>query len=540
MDSTPQPSVGITPSENARLLAAVFCPDCQFSFYLDLEEAEPTRVDRTKATTGEKQHVVCPRCGAMVDQHHSPECSTHLHIDPLAHVDPLAQGESRHKTAPEGGQPEGEPKPAAFRSRNFVKASTEAGLDQKLIGQCFGPYECEALLGAGAMGRVYLARHRVLKRFCALKILPPALVEQDREFVDRFHNEGQAAAALNHPNIVSIYALGEIDGLHYLEMEFVPGMSIRQRVEDEGILAATRATSMALRIAEGLGVAHRHEILHRDLKPDNVLLTHQGVPKIGDFGLARRTSVEGALHGRREIVGTPQYMAPELFRGDPATPASDVYSLGVMYYQLLTSQLPFPAHEVSELIQQVSRGEYRPAREINPRVTLEMAEAMHQLMDSAPGNRPQSGIEAARLLEAILGHEVDLEALVEEAFRHHANVRWSRHGEEGFRIDIDLPGGRKQAAFIEPSQHAAVDRLVTISSICCEATPSYFETALRLNAVILHGGLAIREIDGISVFVMLDTYPRSTIDPEEIRRSVLEVGHQADAIEKLLTGIDKN
>ncbi|MBA4030032.1 MAG: serine/threonine protein kinase [Planctomyces sp.] len=521
MDSPATPAEGMTPSENVRLLAAVFCPDCRFTFELPQAELPPATAESTDNSSDSpvatSAPFKCPRCGSAVGMTHAPQCSTHLHIE----------HDHRHPASP-------------VKPRDLVKASNEVAIDGQLIGHQFGPYECEALLGAGAMGRVYLARHRVLKRFCAIKILPPALVAQDREFVDRFHNEGQAAAALNHPNIVAIYALGEIEGLHYLEMEFVPGMSVRQRLEDEGLFAAVRATSMVLRIAEGLGAAHRHDILHRDLKPDNVLLTHQGIPKIGDFGLARRTSVDGDATGRREVVGTPQYMAPELFQGNPATPASDVYSLGVIYYQLLTNRLPFPAANIPELIQQVSQGKIPSVRDINPRVTLEMAEALHQLMDRTPGNRPRSGIEAARLLEAILGQEVDLESLVAEAFRHHANVRWSRHGEEGFRIDIDLPGGRKQAAFIEPSEHAAVDRLVTISSICCEATPTYYETALRLNAAILHGGLAIREIDGVSVFVMLDTYPRSTIDPEEIRRSVLEVGHQADSIEKLLTGGDRN
>lgn len=514
---------GELPSQQVKLLAAVFCPGCRFTFDLQ-EKLEQQRLGQEPTEhLGTASHATkCPRCGAALGMTHSHHASTHLHLQTV------------------GDDFTGDAPLPKHVSKGFTKASSEVHLDQRLIGRQFGPYDCEALLGAGAMGRVYLARHRTLKRFCAVKILPPALVMQDPEFVGRFHNEGQAAASLNHPNIVSIYALGEIEGLHYLEMEFVPGMSIRQRIDDEGALSPTRATAMLLRIAEGLGIAHRHEILHRDLKPDNVLLTHQGVPKIGDFGLARRTTLRNDQLHKTEVVGTPQYMAPELFRGEPASPASDVYSLGVMYYQLLTNRLPYEANEIPEIIRLAVQGNPPPVRQFNPRITLEMAEALHQLMEQAPGNRPASGIEATRLIEAILGQEVDLESLVAEAFRHHTNVRWKREGEEGFRIDIDLPGGRKQAAFIEPSQHAAIDRLVAISSICCEATASYYETALRLNAEILHGGLAIREIDGVSVFVMLDTYPLSTIDPEEIRRSVLEVGHQADAIEKLLTGRDRN
>ncbi len=418
------------------------------------------------------------------------------------------------------------------------KASQAIEVDE-LIGQKLGVYDCDALLGAGAMGRVYLARHRDLQRKCALKILPPAMASSDPAYVDRFMNEGRAAAALNHPNIVTIHAIGEERGYHFLEMEFVAGRSLRDLVEDEGPQTPVRATALTLRIAEGLAAAHSAGILHRDLKPDNVMLTHQGVPKIADFGLAKRVVINPDAERVLEFVGTPGFMAPELFEHHPATAASDVYALGVCYFYLLTGELPFRNDSLSELIQEIIHNPLPGFRSFKRSIPMEMAECATMLLAKAPENRPRSGVEAVQLLQAILGQVEDIESLLQKAFANHREIRWRREGHR-YRIDLTFSGGRRQTAFVEPSEHAAADRLLKISSVCCPALSVYFEPALRLNSEILHGALAIAEIDNKAVFVMVDNYPLSTVDPEEIRRSVLEVAHRADAIEKLLTGLDLN
>ena len=478
---------------NTRLFAAALCPSCQFSFI-------PTqRVE------------VCPGCGRRLDLEAGASCETRLHHQAEGEVD-----------SSDGGP----------------KASQAHEVDE-LIGQRIDCYSCDALLGAGAMGRVYLARHLDLHRKCALKILPPRLAESDPAYVERFANEGRAAAALNHPNIVTVHAIGEARGYYFLEMEFVAGRSLRKLVEDDGPQTPVRATSLTLRIAEGLAAAHTANILHRDLKPDNVMLTHQGIPKITDFGLAKRVVLDGESTGPREVVGTPTFMAPELFQQSEATPASDVYALGVCYYFLLTGRLPFNAPTVSELMRQVTHDPVPSVKAESPALPLEMAECLSQMLSKIPDNRPRSGVEAVQLLQAVLGEMEDIETLLQQAFAHQPGIHWSRQGER-YRIQLEFAGGRRQTAFVEPSQHAAADRSLRISSICCPALSVYFEPALRLNSEILHGALAIAEIDGAAVFVMIDNYPRATVDAEEIRRSVLEVAHRADAIEKLLTGQDQH
>lgn len=474
---------------NTRLFAAALCPSCQFSFI-------PTEPSEN-----------CPSCGRRLDLESEASTETRIHH------------------------------PAGDQQKGDDPRASEADEVDELIGQRIDCYACDALLGAGAMGRVYLARHLDLHRKCALKILPPRLAKSDPAYVERFANEGRAAAALVHPNIVTVHAIGEAMSYYFLEMEFVAGRSLRSLVEDDGPQNPVRATSLTLRIAEGLAAAHSAGILHRDLKPDNVMLTHQGIPKITDFGLAKRVLLQGEAAGPREVVGTPTFMAPELFQQVEASPASDVYSLGVCYYFLLTGRLPFTASNMNELIRQVTHDPVPSVRPESPTLPLEMAECLNSLLSKAVDNRPRSGVEAVQLLQAVLGEVEDIESLMHQAFAHQPGVKWSRQGER-YRVELEFAGGRRQMAFVEPSQHAAADRSLRISSICCPALSVYFEPALRLNSEILHGALAIAEIDGEAVFLMVDNYPRATVDPEEIRRSVLEVAHRADAIEKLLTGQD--
>lgn len=417
--------------------------------------------------------------------------------------------------------------------------ATEASLPERdpLVGTDIDVYRIDALLGRGGMGLVYLAHHRDLHRPCALKVLQPDLAAEDRDYVDRFINEGRAAAALVHPNVITVHAVGEERGMYFLEMEFVPGRSLRQLISDEQRVSPLRATALAARVADGLAEAHRVNIIHRDLKPDNVLLTLQGIPKLADFGLAKRVHGPGGLRIPDGLCGTPHFMAPELFQGAEASPATDVYALGVTYYLMLAGRLPFPGNSLNGLMTSVRHEPLPNIRRIVPEVSLEMAECLNLMLDRNPANRPADGIQAAQLLQAILGQSRDISTLLADAFNDDNRVAWERDGER-YRITVQLGGGRQQTVFAEASAHAAAEKLLLIYSTCCDAQPAYFEQALRLNSAMNHGSVAIREIAGRSKFVVVDTYPRGTVDAEEIRRSIHEVACHADGIEKLLTGVD--
>jgi eukaryotic-like serine/threonine-protein kinase len=449
---------------------------------------------------------VCPRCGAALGQAVDPALESTLLLRDAA-------GQACDSTA---------------------DRESEAEFDQ-LVGRRLDVYDCHTLLGRGGMGRVYLARHLDLHRQCALKILSPRAAARDIDYVQRFQLEGRAAAALVHPNIITIHAIGQTDGFHHLEMEFVAGPSLQQLVREEGRLTPLRATALTTRVAEGLAAAHRQGIVHRDLKPDNILLTHQGVPRLADFGLAKR--IVAGTEQARHLVGTPNFMAPELFDGHAATPASDVYALGATYFLLLTGRFPYVAGSLGRLVEAVRHAPLPNIRAEYPDIPLEMAECLNLLMARNPAARPQTAVEAAQLLNAVWGQVQDLDSLLVEAFQEHPGVTWTRTGTR-YRLTICLAEDRRQTVIVEPSAHAAAERLLLISSVCCPAQPEYYEAALRLNGEMAHGSLAIRGIDGLPMFCVVDSYPRTTVDAEEIRRSALEIAFRADAVEKLLTGLD--
>ncbi len=429
------------------------------------------------------------------------------------------------------------PELSAVRIAEIVEGSRLR--EDALIGRKLHVYQCVSLVGAGAMGRVYLALHDDLRRHCALKILSPRRGVCDPELIAQFLQEGQAAAALIHPNIVALHAVGQLGGTHFLEMEYVPGRSLQQLIREEGPLPADLALRLATMVADGLAAAHRAGIVHRDVKPDNVLITREGIAKLGDFGLAKRRLPTEVDSADQTIIGTPNYMAPELFQGQGASSSSDVYALGLCLFQMLIGRLPWQEVSIVQLIRSGRTETVPNIRDLRPELSLELAECVALLTAPDPDRRPADGVAASLLLHAVLGLERDLESLLLEAFGNDTTVTWVRNG-ENYCVTRQLPGDRKQKVFLEPTPHAAHERVLLLYSICCPATPSYYEQALLQNAIVLHASLAIREIDGQKMFVVINAYPRSTVAPEEIRRSVLEIATQADQVEHRLTGHDHN
>lgn len=419
-----------------------------------------------------------------------------------------------------------------------VPPSTEVELDQLLLpGQVLDIYQCQKLLGRGGMGVVYLARNTSLQRLCALKLLSPKRVTREIDYIERFENEGRAAAAMVHPNVVTTHAIGRTGEYHFLEMEYVPGHSLQREIEEEGAIGPIRSTAIAVGVANGLAMAHRLGIIHRDLKPDNVLITPGGVPKLVDFGLAKR--VVGDDLPNSNLAGTPYFMAPELFEGSTATTQSDVYALGVCYYLMLTGKFPFEGDSVSTLMKAILTTDYISVRRLNEDIPLDVAECVALMLNREPRSRPRDAAAASQLLQAVLGATRDLDNLIYDAFNALPNINAEEHA-DGFRVQLTLRDERSQTVYIENSEHAAGDRLLMIYSICCEARADFYEGALRLNSQMHHGGISIRDIGGQPYFVMVDTYPRATVSGEDIRRSVIELGSRADSVEKLLTGKDIN
>ena len=198
-------------------------------------------------------------------------------------------------------------------------------------------YEILCKIGEGGMSDVYKARCHKLNRFVAIKFLKPEFCE-DKNFVRNFQNEAQSAAALLHPNVVSVYDVIHSDGLYYIVMEYVDGITLKKYIERNGRLPVKEATSIAIQIAQGIDAAHNANIIHRDIKPQNVLISREGKIKVTDFGIARTTTANTIS---TDILGSVQYISPEQARGGQVDARTDIYSFGIVYYEMVTGRLPF-------------------------------------------------------------------------------------------------------------------------------------------------------------------------------------------------------
>ena len=408
----------------------------------------------------------------------------------------------------------------------------------QVIGRRFSRYRCDALLGHGGMGRVYLAHHSQLGRPCALKISSPSASQSLHPNWLATLQEGRSASKLIHPHIVTVHAVGQEAGRYYIEMELVSGGSLRNYIKQQGAIPILKALQWISSIGSGVDFAHRHGILHRDIKPDNILVCSRGQAKLADFGLARRNDLPDNLP-QGQIIGTLPYLAPEVLQTGEHTTSSDVYALGISLYYLLTGKLPYNGRSRSEIVHRILMAKPHDLRRLQPEIPLNVAECVTSMMSKDSLSRPTNGTAAWHLVSSILGQMRDVDSILTEALGHDSSVSWIRCDDK-YRLMVQLPDGRKQRVFVESSDHRNDEKLLLIYSICCPATASYYETALRLNSDLSHGGLAIREIDGVSHFVMVDTYPRGTVDPEEVRKSVRVVAETADSIEKQLTNADQN
>jgi serine/threonine protein kinase len=292
----------------------------------------------------------------------------------------------------------------------LLRTALEHGRGQILVSQLpklhyFGDYELLEEIARGGMGVVYRARQVSLDRIVAVKMMRPGLLATEAE-IRRFHAEAKTAAGLQHPNIVAIHEVGEIDGLHYFSMDFVDGPSLAGLVRERA-LSPMEAAGHVKTLAETVHYAHSRGILHRDLKPSNILVDSAGRPRITDFGLARplNTDSTATLHGT--VIGTPAYMPPEQASGDQAAigPASDVYSLGAILYELLTGLPPFRGATQLETVRMVLEQRPTAPRKLNTDVPPELETICLRCLEKHPAGRYVSGADLAGDLDRFLRGE---------------------------------------------------------------------------------------------------------------------------------------
>jgi serine/threonine protein kinase/formylglycine-generating enzyme required for sulfatase activity len=365
---------------------------------------------------------------------------------------------------------------ASTDANNALPISSAVGAQSgRLLG---GRYKLEQCIGSGGMGEIYRARRMHIGDTVAVKVLRADVVE-DEKSRQRFYREARAAAMLHHPNAVVIHDFGEDDdGTAYIVMELLVGRSLRQVLIQEGTINAVRAYGIIRQASAALDAGHRNGIVHRDIKPDNIILLDSNDAadhvKILDFGIAKvldnktldTHSLEQRLTNVGSVIGTPHYMAPEQCQGEEADSRSDIYSLGVVLYELLTGVAPFLAKTPTGVAIKHVTEKPRPLREINPSVPEAVDRVVLHALEKDPNARPQTALELARAFENALVNEQD-------------TVRFIRSGESQ-RIttsmigDIDDP----EVARTPTQPGAAIPSQNFETTVSPQSAPQNFETTI--------------------------------------------------------------
>jgi eukaryotic-like serine/threonine-protein kinase len=266
-------------------------------------------------------------------------------------------------------------------------------------------YEILGKLGKGGMGSVYKARHQKLNKIVALKVLPPELAA-DQEYLNRFMREAQAAAKLNHVNIVQALDVGESYGYHYFVMEYAEGKTVKDLIEAEGSIDEGTALDIVEQIGNALSHAAKNDLVHRDIKPSNIIVTSEGVAKLLDLGLAKSTTEDQTITQTGVIMGTPFYLSPEQARSEDLDTRSDIYSLGVTLFHMLTGQVPFSGNSAATILYKHIFQEPPKAKSLNPNVSAETSVLVARMMAKSRDDRPLDGEtmgEEIRALRSKLG-----------------------------------------------------------------------------------------------------------------------------------------
>ena len=270
-------------------------------------------------------------------------------------------------------------------------------LEGKLLGS---RYEIIEKIGNGGMATVYKAKDLVLKRYVAVKILREEYTT-DNEFIKRFNTEAESAASLTHPNIVSVYDVGKEGNLYYIVMELIKGKTLKEIIVEDGRMGWKWSVKIAKQIAQALETAHRNNIIHRDIKPHNIIITEDGTAKVTDFGIAKAVS-NSTITAFGTTIGSVHYFSPEHARGGYTDAKSDLYSLGVVLYEMVTGRVPFDADTPVSVALKHMQEKPVPPIELNPAIPQSLNDLILKAMEKDPNMRYSTATEMIEDLDKIL------------------------------------------------------------------------------------------------------------------------------------------
>ena len=305
-----------------------------------------------------------------------------------------------------------------------------------LVGKVIGNrYEIIEKIGEGGMATVYKAKCNILKRYVAVKVLRDEFTT-DEEFIKRFNTEAQAAASLTHPNIVSIYDVGHEDNTYYIVMELVQGKTLKEIINEDGALPWKWALNVSIQVASALETAHKNNIVHRDIKPHNIIITEDGIAKVTDFGIAKAVS-NSTITAFGTTIGSVHYFSPEHARGGYTDAKSDLYSLGIVMYEMLTGRVPFDADTpVSVALKHMQEKPVEPVK-LNPTIPYAVNKIIMKAMEKDPNDRYQSATEMLKDLSmALKNPEGDF--VEEKDYTTQYTQRIPTLGEKDYKTDEEI------------------------------------------------------------------------------------------------------
>lgn len=334
-----------------------------------------------------------------------------------------------------------------------------------------GRYELLERIGEGGMSVVYKSKDKLLNRFVAIKILKPEFIG-DHKFIDSFRRESQAAASMSHPNIVNIYDVGKEGNIHYIVMELIEGRALSDVIKEQGPMPYPKVITISKQIAAALSFAHKNHIIHRDVKPHNIMMTPNGTAKITDFGIAKAVNAATIVDSTDGIIGSVHYFSPEQARGGYVDEKSDIYSLGIVMYEMLTGNVPFDGDNPVNIALMHINGEMTPPSELVSGIPPALEHIVMKCTDKYPVNRYASAdelIEALNNLEFI-GSVVGNSVLMGQQVRKGAPIAETEYDEgdpESLTDDKDrrkkTSGGKKKPIIIVAS---IVGALVVALGVC--------------------------------------------------------------------------
>jgi len=425
-----------------------------------------------------------------------------------------------------------------------------------VIGTQLGTYAVLSKLGEGGMGEVFRARDTKLNRDVALKILPAAFA-RDTDRLARFRREARAVAALNHPNIVTIFSIEEHDGVPFMTMELIEGCTLDQAIPQDG-LALARFFDIAIALADALSAAHRKQIIHRDLKPANVMVTEDGHVKVLDFGLARAVDADGsrakddvtdlAITKAGVIVGTMPYMSPEQIAAQPVDHRTDLFSLGIILYELATGERPFRGNSAASLMACILRDRPAPVRDRRSDVPADVCQLIDTCLEKEPRDRIQT---APEILDELKACRRAWESKAERSSRPAARESITGPAERGTSIAVlafsDMSAAKDQDWFCDGVAEEILNALTPLKGLRVAARTSAFSfkgkgedlrtIGEKLNVTTVLEGSVRRAGDRVRITVQLsdvadgfqrwsERYDREVKDifdmQDEIARAVAE------------------